>query len=67
MRPSTVRRIVDQELSKTQLTLRTFIEECKDENLGREEMAIRLRELTGVPFSVRTFYRWADGLEKVAS
>ena len=63
MQPSTIRRIVDQELNKKHLTLRTFIEECKDENLSMEEMAWRLRELTAVPFSVRTFYRWADGIE----
>lgn len=56
------RRQVDEALAERGLDLDGFVETGRLEGKSNEELAIELREITGVPFSVRTFYRWLDRL-----
>lgn len=55
---------VDEALAKRETDLASFIKAGADQGKSMEEIWMDLRHVTGVPFSVRTLYRWHD---KVAS
>jgi IS30 family transposase len=61
------RRQVEQELAARKTDLTTFIKYGLAQGKSMEEIWMDLRQTTGVPFSVRTLYRWVDALEKAAS
>jgi hypothetical protein len=61
------RRLIERELERRNTTLADFIGSGQTSGRSMEDIWLDLRNLTGIPFSVRTLYRWADSLEKVAS
>jgi hypothetical protein len=54
------RRYVEAELSKRGSTLADFLAEGQAAGRSLEDLWVDLRNLTGVPFSVRTLYRWTE-------
>lgn len=66
MRISLNRTQVEEALADRNTTLPAFIEERLDAGKSMEDIWLELRNLTGVPFSTRTLYRWADSLEKAS-
>ena len=61
------RRFVEAELHKMGSSLSQYVAKGHNEGLSIEDMWLDLRNLTGVPFSTRTLYRWVDSLEKVSA
>jgi hypothetical protein len=61
MKVSLNRTLVDEALAVLNTDLAAFIEARQHKTL--DEIWMDLRQATGVPFSVRTFYRWAEKLE----
>ncbi len=66
MKLSLNREMVEQALNRRGTTLPSFIEAGRGQGKHLNEIAADLQNVTGVPFSVRTFYRWVDSLEKVS-
>lgn len=66
MKVSLNRQQVEAALESRGTNLPTFVEAGRNQGKTIEEVWMDLRTLTGVPFSVRTFYRWVDSLEKVS-
>lgn len=64
---SATRKLVDQALERRDTDLPTFIQAGRRQGKTVEEMWIDLRNIAGIPISVRTLYRWAEELEEVAS
>lgn len=60
------RTLVDKALTERGTDLETFIEAGRTQGKTLEEIWMDLRQLSGVPFAVRTFYRWAEKLEKAS-
>ena len=58
---------VDEALHRRDTTLADFIEAGQKQGKSMEEIWMDLRHISGVPFSVRTLYRWHEQLEKAAS
>jgi len=67
MQRSAVRRLVDERLQSRGTNLGAFLEQSKASGRTLEEAWIDLRKTTGIPFAVRTLYRWAEEFEEVAS
>lgn len=63
MRVSLNRQQVEAELHRRNTDLKAFINAGLGQGKSMEEIWMDLRTLTGVPFSVRSLYRWADTLE----
>ena len=66
MRISLNRTQVEAQLQRMGSSLGQYIDKGRSEGMSMEDMWLDLRTLTGVPFSTRTFYRWAESLEKVS-
>ena len=58
---------VEESLAKRDTNLGSFIEAGQKQGKSMEEIWMDLRHITGVPFSVRTLYRWHEQLERAAS
>lgn len=54
---------VDQALADRGTTLSEFIEGGRAQGKNLDEIWMDLRQATGVRFSMRTLYRWAEKLE----
>lgn len=67
MKVSLNRQQVDQALAARGTDLATFIEAGKRQGKSIEEIAKDLQDITRVPFTVRTLYRWNDALERVTT
>ena len=66
MKVSLNRLQVDEALEERGTDLATFIESGRKQGKSVREIAQDLRQMTGVPLSVRTLYRWISDLEAVA-
>ena len=66
MKLSLNREMVEQALSKRGTNLSSFVEAGRSQGKHLNEIAADLQNVTGVPFTTRTFYRWVDSLEKVS-
>lgn len=66
MKLSLNREMVEQALNRRGTTLPSFIEAGRGQGKHLNEIAADLQNVTGVPFTTRTFYRWVDSLEKVS-
>lgn len=60
MQTSTVRTLVDKALADQETNLNQYITEQREQGKALEEIWIELRELTDIPFALRTLYRWAQ-------
>lgn len=60
------RTLVTDALDKRDTTLADFVEAGQRQGKSMEEIWMDLRQLTGVPFSVRTLYRWVGNLEEAS-
>lgn len=63
MKVSLNRLQVDDALAKRNTDLGSFIKAGQSQGKSMEEIWFDLRAETGVPFSMRTLYRWADAVE----
>lgn len=63
MRFSLNRVQVEEALNQRGTSLAAFVEAGQQQGKSFEEIWLDLRNTTGVPFSVRTLYRWIAGLE----
>ncbi len=63
MQTSATRKLVDQALQRRDTNLQTFISAARDQGKSMEEIWLDLRGISGIPFSVRTLYRWVDSIE----
>lgn len=61
------RRIVDENLAKRGTDFEAFVEAGRAAGKSIEELWLDLRQVTGVTFTSRTFYRWIEGFEERAS
>lgn len=61
------RVLVDKALAKRDTDLLTFVEAGKTQGKSIEEVWMDLRQVSGVPFSVRTLYRWLDKEERATA
>ena len=61
------RTLVDEALTRRDTTLPSFVEAGKVQGKSIEEIWLDLRNVTGVSFTSRTFYRWLEDLEEIAS
>ena len=66
MKVSLNRQQVDQALAGRGTDLVTFVEAGRRQGKSLEEIAKDLQDMTRVPFTVRTLYRWVDSFEKVS-
>jgi hypothetical protein len=64
MKVSLNRQQVDQALANRGTSLPTYIEAGRAQGKSIEEIAKDLQDITRVPFTVRTLYRWVNKLEK---
>ena len=60
MRISLNQSQVEEALARRETTLSAFIEAGQRQGKSMEEIWMDLRHISGVPFSVRTLYRWAE-------
>lgn len=58
---------VDQALAERNTDLAAFIEAGKAQGKTFDEIFMDLRHTTGVRFSMRTLYRWANRLDEVSA
>jgi len=65
--PSLHRILVDEALARLDTDLLAFVDNGRAEGKSVEEVWMDLRQVSGVPFSVRTLYRWLDKAERAAS
>jgi hypothetical protein len=63
MKVSLNRQQVDQALAARGTDLPTYLDLGRRRGQSIEDIAAELRIVTGVPFTSRTLYRWADKLE----
>lgn len=66
MKSSLNRLYVEAELEKRGTTLADYLHRGQGQGKSIETLTYELRTLTGIPFSVRTLYRWADRLEQAS-
>jgi len=67
MKVSLNRQQVDHALASRGTDLATYIEAGKRQGKSIDEIAEDLRNVTRVPFTSRTLYRWANKLEKASA
>ena len=63
---SVPRFLVDQALARKGTTLPDFIDGGRKQGKTIEQIHPDLVDATGVPFTVRTLYRWVNKLESVS-
>lgn len=66
MKVSLNRQQVDEALETLGTDLATFIHGGQQQGKSIEQLAHDLQQVTGVPFTVRTLYRWVDKLEEAS-
>jgi hypothetical protein len=66
MKVSLNRTQVEDALAKRDTDLLSFVEAGQRQGKSMEEIWMDLRHISGVPFSVRTLYRWADSLVRAS-
>lgn len=66
MKVSLNRMQVEAALAKRDTDLPSFIDAGQQQGKSMEEIWMDLRHISGVPFAVRTLYRWHDQLRKVS-
>lgn len=65
-RPSATRKLVDEALDRRDTDLETFVSAGRTQGKSIEEIWLDLRNVTGVPFAVRTLYYWIEKLERAS-